>query len=1073
VAITTRTGTVVEGNGGGSGQTSITGTLPTGTTTGDVVVATFALPGTTAQFTGPSGWTALHSPLNIASTTEVLASYYRVSPPGAPTASTSGAAGRCSVIVQSYVGVDNTTPIDVAAQTSTGTGSTTLAATGVTTVTAGAQVISAYMADTSSRTPIAPSGMTADGATAAAGGRCLGLASVNQGSAGASGSKTWTITSAVAVDMAAFVGALRPVTGPSFTGSSSSTVTASGSLTTGITGSGASTVTATGGTLQLGIGLTGTSASTVTAAGALSVISRVFTGVLEIELVAGSNTWTDFTPRLDFTSGALTIRQGRPTVFDDVGAAQLSTSLFNDDGNITPDNPAASTPLTEGMRIRWRVSKGGATYARFVGWISDVTPDFPGASTHGSRVSVTAVDALGLLGQRKLRSNWTERALSLARAAGVNCSAYEATGSANGMNPAFTNYSENPNLPGTNAVVTTGIPVMTVGSDRDMSVGGVVTSNPGGFSLDCSSSLVGIRTGSKSIYMLIKLPTTLVTANTNVGHFSDFLPVNYYAALMLIPNAGFHDLHVYDGNVTASLGVLKASAPFGQWVMVKLSQNGGNATRTDVSCVVLADGSTGSLTNLNFDIRNIGCVEIPGARAPLGAISVGGVLEFGSNISMDYNDSFVSGAQGALSSRLADLQAAVSRLPITWATVGSHTTQVVTGTWSGRTAVEVLQEMMRTNLLSVAWARSRDSVIYTIGSDTVRPLAPIATIDTDADCDGPPKLTRSQSTRPTRVQVDTSGISTLIVDQAAEAGPGNPERLRTVSTVCASDTDQKTIGGLVLAARTRLRITQMVVDLTTAVTDHTTELFSEAGALTGLFPTARVRAVVPLSHFGVATRDYWVQGWSESYSPQRVLVTLDTDPCTTATYVTEAFPGANGAAWSGTWTTTFGAGTSGATFDVQAGRGRVVSGAGGQAGKRIGAQVADVEITGSIVVTGGAEGQVWWRMDGGGANGYGLVFSASGGIRLQQAVAGVVSTRYNAAAVGGPAVVASTDYSFRIRHQGTRLSVRTWATASAEPTTWPLNVVDSLFTAAGYIGLAQWFASGTASFDNVTITDGA
>jgi hypothetical protein len=316
-------------------------------------------------------------------------------------------------------------------------------------------------------------------------------------------------------------------------------------------------------------------------------------------------------------------------------------------------------------------------------------------------------------------------------------------------------------------------------------------------------------------------------------------------------------------------------------------------------------------------------------------------------------------------------------------------------------------------------------------------------------------------------------MSAISVDSTAEAGPGNPQRLKTVSTVCASESDLDYIGQTMLQARTRLRIEQLTVDLTTGVTDHTDELFDESGALTGLAPGKRIRAVVPVSHFGAATRDYYVQGWTETYTPKGVTVTIDTDPVPATILASDTWTGANGSAWGGGWVT-FGDATTGATFDVQSNRGRIVAGgSGSRAGKKFDAGSADVEETVTVRVTGSAEAQVYWRCDSAMNNGYALVFSASNGVRVQQIVAGVFSTRYNAATVGGPSVVAGTDYSCRIRHVGEYLELKVWATAGSEPLTWNLDTTDSLYLATSYIGLATWGASTTSTFDDLTVTDGS
>jgi hypothetical protein len=1073
--------------------------LPTGTASGEYTIAAFFMQGT--SIATPSGWTSLMTAQNIDST-ETMAVFGRQwsGSPAVPT-TTSNGTGRATLILHTITGADATTQPDVATHTSNyaGSGLTTYTDSGVTTVTQGCLAVSVAMVDSSTRTwTLNTAGWNLLAATTGAdGGRGAAMGSKAVGAAGSTGTVSWSVSGA-GIDGTVATLAFRPAS-VSVTGTSTSTTTITGNVDKGIgfDGTAASTSSISGAVLGLGAAITGTRASTSTGSGtlnlgrqlaaaaastssitgALTVQSRVHVGTLEIELEPGTDVWTDFTTRLDMRSGALTVKHGRPTPYDDVGAATLTCGLFNDDGAITPDNPSAATPLVEGMRLRWTVSQSGNDYVRFFGWISELVPDFPGESTIGARVAVTAVDALGLLGQRKLRSNWTELALAAARTAGTTGDAFEAAGTAIGWQAILTNYSTDA-VPGVGSYAYSGsLPNLSFTSDRDTSVGPVVSASPDSDG-NTNTAIVVFGSTVKSVQWLVKTPTQLPAAGTPwvISSVAVSVGTNLFNIACEDNGAGNMRLIVSNAAGSSSLGTLLNPVCHGQWVMIKVTQNASTSTRLDVTATQLGDGTSGTVSNINLDLQTATYLEFPSKVGANSACALGGVIGFGSRtVSLGYTEATVLGAQGAVSSRLADLQSAVDELPITWATSGTLDVSVVTGTWSSRTALEVLQELMRSNALSVAWARPRDSTIYAIGYDVVRPSTVLATVDTDADCAGQPRLSRAQSTRPTRVQVDAPGISVVQVDADAEAGPGNPQRLKTLTTVVDSSTNAQTIGDLVLQQRTRLRITQMTVDLTAGATDHTATLFSEAGALSGLFPTCRIRAVVPSSHFGVQTRDYAVQGWTETYSARQVTVTIDTDPCPTTTLVAETFTAANGTNLSTTsFPTSFGDATTGATFDVQSNRARIVSGGtGNQAGKRTASTYADVEITGTVRVTGSAEAQVWWRMDSTGANGYGLVFSASGGVRVQQAVAGVLSTRYSAADVGGPTIVAATDYSLRIRHVGQYLAVKAWDSAGSEPLAWGLLTTDSLFTAAGYVGLANWGTSTTSNFDTVTVTDGS
>lgn len=1093
MTIGTRTGTVAEN----SAQSTLAGTLPSGTTTGDVCIAVFAFPGTVAQFTGPSGWTALFTPINIASNTEVFAAYYRVSPPGAPSATTSGGTGRCSVLVQSYTGVDTTTPIDVAAHTTTATAATSVSETGVTTVTANARVVGAAMFDRSTVTAVTPSGYTADAATAIAGGRVTGLASKAQAAAGATGSTSWATTSPSAVDNVAFTVALRPAA-VLFSGTAASTTTAAGDLVDqapgiSFTGAPASTTATTTPTLNLGAKLTaaasaggatgtlgklnlglvmgGSRASTTTATAALSTISRVLTGILEIELVAGSGTYTDFSDRLDIESTPLAIRQGRPTVFDDVGSGTLTCSLFNDDGNIMPDNPAASMALTEGMRIRWTVSQSGNDYRRIWGWISDLVPGFPGSSS--ANIALTAVDALGVLATRKLRSNWTEAALALARANSVHVDALEAAGTAIGINATMTNYS--PDTGASSGSYAYGsAPGLTFTQDRDTSCGPVVTSAPNSLG-ESNKTRPAIQASQKCVQWIVKTPSTQPAIGTPWIISSPHGATSATGIHIGVADngAGRMKLVVYDVAATSILGTLFTDTPTGQWLLISCQENVSNTGKLDVTATVLADGTTLTTSSISFDVKNFREVEFPTTTGPTSAAAFGGVVAFARRAGLGYEDAVVNGPQGTIAQRLVDVEAACSALPVAWATTGTLTTQVVTGSWSDRYALEVLQELMRSGR-GLAWARSRDSVIYAIGSDELRPATPIATIDTDRDCQGPPMLSRSVANRPTRIEVLSPGLQVVRVDTVAEAATNNPQRSKSVTTVCASDSDMNDLGDALLTRITKLRISQMTVDLTTGVTDHAAELFSESGALTGMFPTARVRAIVPTSHFGAPTRDYWLQGWTETYTPNRVTVTMDTDPCTTSTLVDLMdFTGSNGSSFPFPQFDFRADIAASGTALIQGNRGVVTTGANAFAETyaRLAITQADIEMDGLVNLNSSASRSVIVTHSSAIPNpGYEIVIGTGGTCYLKRSGITVASWSESLTAV--------TDYGFRVRSIGGFVNVRVWLASGTEPGTWDLEYQDAspltgTRCAIGSIADGVNATARAVTYDNIRITDGA
>lgn len=232
-------GTIVES----ASATSITPSLPASLATGDYVVFAVTVPctSTATETTEPlqtiTGWTKLAGWkfVNDTNAVAIFGRFKDASWSTMPSVTTSHAASRTAAISVAYRGLDSTTPVDAAAvfsgTTTAGSGGTSLAMTGVTTVTAGAMLLSACVIDSSTDvfSPTAPSGMTflatTTGTADGVAGRGLSVAEESRATAGATGTRTWT--HGTSVGQGGYVLALRPSTGPVFTGS----VTATGALT--------------------------------------------------------------------------------------------------------------------------------------------------------------------------------------------------------------------------------------------------------------------------------------------------------------------------------------------------------------------------------------------------------------------------------------------------------------------------------------------------------------------------------------------------------------------------------------------------------------------------------------------------------------------------------------------------------------------------------------------------------------------------------------------------------------------------------------------------------------------------
>jgi len=180
-----------------SGTLSLTINRPSGTSVGDVMIASIAVRPNTASITEPVGWTLVRRTDNASANANSLAVYYKVATGSEPanyswTFSTStGSAGG----IQTFSGVDTTNPIDVENGQNTANG-LTHATPSVNTTVANTMLVTSH-GFTSSATWTPPAGMTeafdvASQAVPNAGGIAIEGNWAIQVAAGATGTKTAT-----------------------------------------------------------------------------------------------------------------------------------------------------------------------------------------------------------------------------------------------------------------------------------------------------------------------------------------------------------------------------------------------------------------------------------------------------------------------------------------------------------------------------------------------------------------------------------------------------------------------------------------------------------------------------------------------------------------------------------------------------------------------------------------------------------------------------------------------------------------------------------------------------------------
>lgn len=198
-----------------TGGTSFIATMPTGLVDGDVIWAdiTVAAP---SSITHPSGWTQAAATGAAGGVIKWAAYHVVTSAAGEPSTYTwiGLTAGRITVIAQNYLGVDNTTPIDVTASTATASTGPTLAAASITTVTDGAMLVSGGGQDSSVSPTLVtpPSSMPLVGRWTLAVGKAGASADEPDSTAGPTGARTWLFDSS-ALGHVVYLAALRPASG--------------------------------------------------------------------------------------------------------------------------------------------------------------------------------------------------------------------------------------------------------------------------------------------------------------------------------------------------------------------------------------------------------------------------------------------------------------------------------------------------------------------------------------------------------------------------------------------------------------------------------------------------------------------------------------------------------------------------------------------------------------------------------------------------------------------------------------------------------------------------------------------
>lgn len=604
----------------------------------------------------------------------------------------------------------------------------------------------------------------------------------------------------------------------------------------------------------------------------------ITSSTVEIEFVSG--TWTDVSAYL-VGEDAMGGQRGRPSEFEDAAAATWSLILRNDDGRFTPDNPTSPyyPNVTRRKRIRVKLVKG-STYTRHVGYITAWDVSFPDDDSTTGVVTVSSLDVLSVMDTRILDSDWVEQGRRNARVNSTWSDAFIATGVGTqtlelrnaGWMVSGTPAGRLTLVPSKLSTV----PTYDFETPDDLFIEGNVVLTPD-TSTHVGYVLKYVPGGTvQNLDLWIKVPSGSgsVPITGTYGVMDLWAGTSALASIRIRNNGGAAALALYDSTSTLLAtfpvnGVTNGNIADDTWHRLTVQTNGTTLTTSDV----FLDG-VGYVGN-SFDLRTLTRAYVGGG---LTANSDGkqkdcttlrvagfGALGYRQGISVSYAR---TGQTCTASARWGEIAGYLQDMIPSAMLWGSDNRTIARKSIIGRSALDVMQEVaLTTGGVFYCEPDGTRTVLYQ--PDNVRPATPGITLDLEADVEGSPQATSSVDSVPTSVTV-TCPSGTITVGSTVDVG-----RNDSIDT-CAQNTDNAALPGQQrLVASTRLRISQITVDLTDAAND----LWASFLDPSVLFPTQRIRITgLPSAVFGYTWTDVYVQGWNEQHTVRSSVFTLDCSP---------------------------------------------------------------------------------------------------------------------------------------------------------------------------------------------------
>jgi len=598
---------------------------------------------------------------------------------------------------------------------------------------------------------------------------------------------------------------------------------------------------------------------------------------IEVFLVL-DGTSVDVTGQVAFSEGVTIEDRGRASSLEGISPSILTFTLDNHDGNFTPGNPLSLwyPHFAEDVPVSVVVTINGVTSTRFEGFITSISPAFVGGVSSLSQVVVRAADGLSRLARISFDSFWAEEIRFLGTVYSHTLDLWEFSGDSGA-----TEYDNTGLIAGvrglelTPAVVTglaAGGAVETSASE-DSQFRNVLTLRPPSTGAGPVVELK-LRPKPSSTVREVRLPFKLedgyvpaVGESVTLLQYWDTSGTDrVLLSVRVINSGGAPALAVYD-----AAGVLQDSAPLKRssgWNYLTSFQYGPpDSTYFLLGADDFGFGADG-LSALSADTVYIGGNGNPSAPGKTSkcvpGLSIGGVcFAQEDTLTRNYNTIDLASNNNTGGTTM-DYLCGFAGVDAVF--IGGDARRLWFDKICEETALDKMQKYMG-SIGGYFWS-SPPGEYQALFPGAVRTLTLAASValGEDDDATDPVVLTSEIDGSPTRVTVTAPFGSVTATD------PG-PRRDATIDAVCIDRTAALALAYHTMRRSKALRVARLTVDLVTARTAALTQ------QLFNLRPTDRLRVSGFNSKIlGVTYAEYYVQGWSERYTPFSAVFTLFTEP---------------------------------------------------------------------------------------------------------------------------------------------------------------------------------------------------